>query len=106
MVYYVRQGDWRYGEILFNVNTDTGYIRAGGTSVGSIIGQIDGNRIRLGNAPIGIGETFLIREGNNLRTGNSIYGPIFANICHEGDCIYIREGNMRIGKILFNLTTF
>lgn len=102
MVYYLRAGGTSFGTILCNINSVTGEIRQGSsTTMGTIIGRIDGDRIRLGNNAPGFGDTVLFREGNNLRSGN-IWGTIVAH--WDGD--YLRSGNSPQGPIIAVRTTY
>ena len=104
---YARQGSTSFGNILFSI-WDDGTVRSGSTSFGNIIGRYDRSegRIRLGNNPIGMGDTlFFIDSNNNLRSG-STYGPIVAHITYENNKIFLREGSTSFGSILLNFSKY
>ena len=106
---YIRSGGTTYGEIIANIDTETGDIRVGSTDMGAIIGRYDKStgRIYAGDGALGSMPTWgSIDLDGMMRGGANPYGPIDAHICDESDQTLIRAGATSFGTILANITDF
>lgn len=104
---YIRSGSTSYGEIIANIDTETGDIRAGQTSFGPVIGRYDKRtgRIYAGNGGFGTLSTVgSIDSSGMIRGGACPVGPINAHITHESGHTYLRAGAPSFGTILASIT--
>lgn len=100
MIIFIREGSNKYNHILFTLDTDTGYVRAGNSSIlGEVLFNIKDGRIRAGSSPWG---SVIARiDGKYIREGDGPFGTIKYNI--DGD--YIRSGDGLFSRIVANMTT-
>ena len=106
---YIRSGATSYGEIIANIDTETGDIRVGETSFGTIVGRYDKTtgRIYFGSGPFATSQTMgSIDHNGMIRGGASPVGPISAHLTVESGHTYLRAGDTSFGTILANITDF